>query len=229
MTAAKAKKTEDTNIDNINDVNNQEGESEMNNGTTTQTVIANGNGHINGNGYSNGNGYKLSEIRPIDLTLEEFGNLSPDGKMSEDLLSLVIPRLSRIRTKNELVSRIRDGKIRITKPNSISNWTYGNVTIEGMSINSNANISSRVTKNPKVVLSQEEFDALTDIEKSELIGKYTRERRAITIFETLLRLGMQLTAYDVVYLTCGRLSIEGIVVEGHSKKQVAIVDGIEFE
>jgi len=108
MATTKTKKTEDTNIDNIN--NDEEGENEMN-GTATQTVIANG---INGNGYSNGNGYKLSEIRAIDLTLDEFDNLSP-----EKLMEMVVPRLSRIRTKAELVSRVRMGKIKIGKPSAL--------------------------------------------------------------------------------------------------------------
>jgi hypothetical protein len=211
MTAARTKKNEVTNIDNIND---EEGENEMNNEARTQTVITNGNSHINGNG-----NHRLSEIRPIDLSLEEFDALTP-----EQLTNLVIPRLSRIRTKAELVSRIKSGKIKIGQPSTLINWTFKNVQVTGVSIN------SRGTKDAKVTLSQEEFNALTNDQKADLIEKHTRERRASEeIFPALLKLGLKLTAYDTVYLTCGRVAIEGIVVEGNTKKQVAIVDGVEFE
>lgn len=214
MTATRTKKTENDKIDNINNINDDEEGEEMNNGT--QTIVANG---INGNGYSNGNGYRLSEIRPVDLTLEEFSNLKP-----EKLMEMVVPRLSRIRTKAELVSRIKSGRIKIGQPSTLMNWTFKNVMVKGV------NISSRGTKDTKVELSKEEFDTLTDDRKAELIEKYTRERRASEeIFPALLRMGLKLTAYDVVYLTCGRVAIEGIVIEGNTKKQVALVDGVEFE
>ena len=209
MATAKSKKIEETNIDNVN---NNEGEKEMNNGT----IIANG---INGNGYSNGNGYMLSNMKPVELSMEAFNSLAP-----EKLMEIVVPRLSRIRTKAELVSRIRAGKIKIGQPSTIMNWTFKNVVVKDVSIN------SRGTKDAKVELSREQFDALTNDQKAELIEKHTRERRAAEeIFPALLRLGLKLSAYDVVYLTCGRISIEGIVIEGHSKKQVALVDGVEFE
>ena len=210
MATAKSKKIEETNIDNTN--NEKEGEKEMNNGT----VIANG---INGNGYSNGNGYMLSNMKPVDLSMEAFNSLAP-----EKLMEIVVPRLSRIRTKAELVSRIRAGKIKIGQPSTIMNWTFKNVVVKDVPIN------SRGTKDAKVELSREQFDTLTNDQKAELIEKHTRERRAAEeIFPALLRLGLKLSAYDVVYLTCGRISIEGIVIEGHSKKQVALVDGVEFE
>ena len=209
MATAKSKKIEETNIDNVN---NNEGEKEMNNGT----IIANG---INGNGYSNGNGYMLSNMKPVELSMEAFNSLAP-----EKLMEIVVPRLSRIRTKAELVSRIRAGKIKIGQPSTIMNWTFKNVVVKDVSIN------SRGTKDAKVELSREQFDALTNDQKAELIEKHTRERRAAEeIFPALLRLGLKLSAYDVVYLTCGRISIEGIVIEGHSRKQVALVDGVEFE
>jgi len=139
-------------------------------------------------------------------------------------MEIVVPRLSRIRTKAELVSRIRAGKIKIGQPSTIMNWTFKNVVVKDVSI------SSRGTKDAKVELSREQFDALTNEQKAELIEKHTRERRAAEeIFPALLRLGLKLSAYDTVYLTCGRISIEGIVIEGHSRKQVALVDGVEFE
>jgi len=177
--------------------------------TRTQTVITNGNG----------NGHRLSEIRPIDVSMKEFESMT-----HEQLTNLVIPRLSRIRTKAELVSRIRNGKIRISQPSTMMNWTFKNVVVNGVAIN------SRGTKDAKVVLSKEEFDALTNDEKADLIEKHTRERRAAEeIYPALLKLGLKLSAYDVVYLTNGRIAIEGIVIEGHTNKQVAIVDGVEFE
>ena len=210
MATTKTKKIEDASVDNTD--NEKEGEKEMNNGT----VIANG---INGNGYSNGNGYMLSNMKPVDLSMEAFNSLAP-----EKLMEIVVPRLSRIRTKAELVSRIRAGKIKIGQPSTLMNWTFKNVVVKDVSIN------SRGTKDAKVELSREEFDALTNDRKADLIEKHTRERRAAEeIFPALLRLGLKLSAYDVVYLTCGRISIEGIVIEGHSKKQVALVDGVEFE
>jgi len=210
MATTKSKKIEDASVDNTD--NEKEGEKEMNNGT----VIANG---INGNGYSNGNGYMLSNMKPIELGMEAFESLTP-----EKLMEIVVPRLSRIRTKAELVSRIRSGKIKIGQPSTMMNWTFKNVVVKDVSI------SSRGTKDAKVELSREQFDALTNEQKAELIEKHTRERRAAEeIFPALLRLGLKLSAYDTVYLTCGRISIEGIVIEGHSRKQVALVDGVEFE
>ena len=215
MTAAKKKTTDiDSTIDDTNVNNeNEEGEKEMSETieTKTQTIITNGNG----------NGNKLSDIRPIDLSQKEYESLL---LTPEKLNEIVIPRLSRIRTKAELVSRVRSGKIKIDDPSTIINWSFKNVQVTGVSVN------SRGVKEPKVLLSKDQFNNLTNDEKADLIEKHTRERRASEeIFPALLKLGMKLSAYDAVYLTNGRLSIENVVVEGHTNRQPTIVDGVTFE
>jgi hypothetical protein len=223
MTAKKRAETDlDTNINANEELNNEteneEGDNEMSETTAIrpQTVITNGNG--------NGN-HRLSDIRPMDISMAEY-----EAMTHEQLINLVIPRLSRIRTKAELVSKIRSGKIKLGQSGqsatTLMSWTFKNIRVSGVSIN------LRGVKEPKVTLTQEEFNALTNDQKADLIEKYTRERRvAEDIYPALLRLGMKLSAYDVVFLTNGRLSVEGIVIEnrGHSGKQSTIVEGVSFE
>ena len=162
MATTKSKKIEDANIDNTN--NEKEGEKEMNNGT----VIANG---INGNGYSNGNGYMLSNMKPVELSMKEFESLTP-----EKLMEIVVPRLSRIRTKAELVSRIRAGKIKIGQPATLMNWTFKNVVVKDVS-NALADVTSTVTSGSSSVsgdvITLPIIKSLTDGHKYRVEVKFT--------------------------------------------------------
>ncbi len=162
---------------------------------------------------------KLSEMEPIILTLEEF-----EGKTSGELTDLISDRLSRERSKAELVERIKDGRVRITVPEVLMDWTFKSVTVQGV----DGKIRGR--KDPKVNLTQDQFDALSDTEKAGLVEKYTNKRRvAENILPELIRKGMPLSPEDTVYLTNERITIEGVVVEKRGNgRQPALTDGVEF-
>jgi len=162
---------------------------------------------------------KLSDLEPIALTQEEF-----KSKTSQELASLIDGRLSRERAKVELVGRIREGRIKIKEASTLMDWTYKGVSVDGVKA------KVRGIKKPEVTLTQEQFDALSDAEKAGYIEQYTHKRRvAESILPELIRRGMPLSAKDVVYLTNGRIAIEGVVIEGrNNKKQVALTDGVEF-
>jgi len=162
---------------------------------------------------------KLSEIQPITLTLDEF-----KSKTAQEIASLMHNRISRERGKAELTARIRDGRIRITVPEVLADWSFKNVVVEGM------NSKIRGVKTPKVTLTKEQFTDLTNPEKADFIEEYTHKRRiASDIIPQLIIKGMPVSPEDVVRLTCGRILIDGVVVERKGNgRQPAITNGVEF-
>ncbi len=122
------------------------------------------------------------------------------------------------------MKRIKDGRVRITVAATLMDWTFKSVSIEGV----DGKIRGR--KDPKVSLTQDQFDALSDAEKAELVEKYTNKRRAAeNILPELIRKGMPLSAEDMVHLTNERITIEGVVVEKRGNgRQPALTDGVEF-
>jgi len=209
------RKTSTTKVINITDYNKGKGEGKMAKkaGTTkasTATISPRGNG-----------GVKLSDLKLISLSMEEL-----EKKTAQELADLItVPdnRLSRERSKQELVSRIASGRIKVGEPSTLMDWTFKNVQIEGV------DAKVRGVKEAKVTLTQEQFNALSDAEKAAYVKQYTNKRRvAESILPELIRKGMPLSPEDVVYLTNGRIAIDGVVVQRQSRKQVALTDGVEF-
>jgi len=212
-TRKRTKVTQTSNTNNTN-FNNQEGEIEMakKNETTASEPITI---RLNENGVSK---MKLSDVTPIAITMDEFKSKSP-----QELSELVSDRLSQERAKAELITRIREERIKISNPEVLADWTYKNVSIEGVTDN------IRGVKKPVVTLTLDQFKALMPEQKADYILRHTHKRRiAESIFPELIRKGMPLSAENIVNLTCGRVSIEGLTMIKQGKKQRAIVTGIEF-
>ena len=182
------------------------------------------------NAKSNGKNYqlrdvKLADMTTVDLTQEAFDALDAVG-IIEAILTDGHNRLSRERAKAELVGRIREGKIKNVSASALMDWTYKAVKVAGVTIK-NPGFSD---DNTKVNLTQEEFDALDNVAIAGHIDKFTQKRRiADDILLELIKAGMPLTAKDVVYLTNGRVAIEGVAVESASKKSSANVEGVTFD
>ena len=212
---AGTKKTSRTKVINITDANKENGGKKMakkaeTTKAKTTTITPGGNGEV-----------KLSDLKPISLSMEDFRSKS--AQELTDLITVPDNRLSRERSKQELVSRIASGRIKVGEPSTLMDWTFKNVQVEGV------DTDVRGVKEAKVALTQEQFDALSDAEKATYIKQYTNKRRvAESILPELIRKGMPLSPEDVVYLTNGRIAIDGVVVERQSRRQVALTDGIEF-
>lgn len=121
---AETRKKTRVNVTNVSasDSNNEEGEATMakKNETMASEPITI---KLNGKGVSK---MKLSEVTPINLSMDEFTAKSP-----QELADLVSDRLSQERAKAELISRIKEERIRINEPSTLMDWTYRNVSVEG--------------------------------------------------------------------------------------------------
>jgi hypothetical protein len=171
---------------------------------------------LNGNGVSK---MKLSEVTPIAITMDEFTAKSP-----QELVDLVSDRLSQERAKAELISRIREERIKINEPSTLMDWTYKNVTVEGVTA------KVRGVKNAKITITLDQFNALTPEEKAAYVNQYAHKRRiAGDIMPQLIIKGMPITPRDLVWLTNERVTIEGVTIQNHyGKRNQALTDGVEF-
>ncbi len=207
-------KTKVTQTSNTN-INNQEGEIEMakKNETIASEPITI---RLNGKGVSK---MRLSEVTPINLTMDEFTAKSP-----QELADLVSDRLSQERAKAELISRIREERIRINEPSTLMDWTYKNVNVEG------TKAKVRGVKNAKITITLDQFKALSPEQKAGYVNQFTHKRRiASDILPQLIIKGMPITPRDLVWLTNERVTIEGVTVQNHyGKRNQAITDGVEF-
>jgi len=169
-------------------------------------------------------GVKLTDMKPVKLTREEF-----DAKGPADLVALLTEpenKLSRERAKTELVKRIKEGRVNSISAGVLMAYTYNSVRVEGAEPLVTGGYKA---ENAKVKLTQAEFDKLTPAGKADLIEKYSHKKRVATdIFPALVAKGMPMTAEDVVYVTHGRVAIEGVTVASTSTKQPVPTDGVEF-
>ncbi len=168
---------------------------------------------------------KLSDVKPIELTQEEF-----DAKTPAEMLALVTTPLNILspeRSKELLVNRIKEGKLNSMTPEILMNWTYKIVQVNGVVTDS----PGKKAENAAVVLTQDEFKALDAVGRAELILAHSHKRRvADKILPALIAKGMPLTASDYVYVTNGRIEVEGVTVAAATRSsRPAIVDGITFE
>lgn len=168
---------------------------------------------------------KMADLKPIKLTQEEFDALDADALRAK-LCSEPQSRISRERGKAYLVERITAGKINSITAAVIMDWTYRGVVIEGVAVNG----QGRAVENAPKTLTQKKFDELTPAGKAALIKEFTHKRRAAdVIIPDLVTAGMPMSAEDVVYLTNGRVEIEGVEIAKTNKVTHAIVAGVTFE
>lgn len=167
---------------------------------------------------------KLQDLKPIEMTVEAFKALDAKGlhaKMCTEPQS----RISRERGIVFLVDRVGAEKINSITPEMIMSWTYKAVTIEGVTIDDQGFTPATAKK----TLTKDAFNKLDAKGKAALIKEYTHKRRAADIvLPDLILKGMPLTGEDVVYLTCGRVAIEGITIVAKAQQAHAITDGVTF-
>jgi len=189
--------------------------------TTPKVVKTNGNGN-------HSRTVKLADMKVINLTKKAFGELTPEQLVTKiiDPTDPNINRLSRERAKAMLVKRIEDGKIKITNAEVLMHLTFNSVRVEGVETNG----FGFKAENAKVRLTQEAFDKLTAKKIASYVELYTHKRRiADSIIPAYIKVGMPMTAEDVVYLTCGRINIAGVTVQTASKKQPVPTTGVQFD
>lgn len=169
---------------------------------------------------------KMQDLKPIKLTQDEFDALDAAGLRTK-LCDEPQLRISRERGKEFLVERVASGQINSLTPEAIMNWTYKAVRIKGVTLEGQGFTEAQVKK----TLTKAEFDKLTPKGKAELILEFTNKRRAAdVIIPDLVTAGMPMTSEDVVFLTCGRIEIEGVTVAAKARKSSpAITAGVTFE
>lgn len=169
-------------------------------------------------------GTKLADMKPVKLTREAFDAKSPEELA--DLLTKPDNRLSRERTKADFVKRVKEGRVNSFSAAIMMAYTFNSVRVTGVEPIVTGGYKA---ENAKETMSQADFDKLTPAGKAELINKYTHKRRvAEDIYPALVAKGMPMTAEDVVYVTHGRVAIEGVTVASTSTRQPVPTTGIEF-
>jgi len=168
---------------------------------------------------------KMQDLKPIKLTQAEFEALDVAGLRAK-LCDEPQLRISRERGKEFLVAMIAAGKVNSITPEALMNWTYKAVAIDGVTLEGQGFTPEKAKK----TLTKEAFGKLTPQGKADLIKEYTNKRRAAdVIIPDLVTAGMPLSAEDVVYLTCGRIEIEGVTVAAKARKSSpAITAGVTF-
>jgi hypothetical protein len=169
---------------------------------------------------------KMQDLKAIKLTEAEFDALDAAGLRAK-LCDEPQLRISRERGKEFLVSMIAAGKVNSITPEALMNWTYKAVTITGVALKGQGFTAEKAKK----TLTKEAFAKLDAQGKADLIKEYTNKRRAADIIiPDLVTAGMPLTKEDVVYLTCGRIEIEGVTIAAKARKSSpAITEGVTFE
>ena len=167
---------------------------------------------------------KLQDLKPNKLSTEAFAALDAKGLYAE-MCTKPQNRISRERGKELLVERIGNGKINSITPEAMMDWTYKAVTVKDVTIDS----QGFTPETAKKTLTKAEFKALDAKGKAALIKEFTHKRRAADIIiPDLILKGMPLKGEDVVYLTCGRVEIEGITLAAKARQVHAITEGVEF-
>lgn len=167
---------------------------------------------------------KMADLTTIKMTQKEFDALDA-AALRAKLCSEPQSRISRERGKTYLVDNVASGKINSITAAVLMNWTFRGVVVKGVEFKG----QGRSAENALKTLTQAEFDKLSPTETSALINEYTHKRRAAdVIIPALVTVGMPLTAEDVVYLTNGRIEVEGVTVTKSSKTTEAVVTGVTF-
>jgi hypothetical protein len=169
-------------------------------------------------------GTKLTDMKPIKLTREEFDSKSPEELVA--LLTKPENRLSSERSKADLVKRIEEGRVNSLSAGIMMAYTFNSLRVKDVEPLVKGGFKP---ESAKVKMTQAEFDKLTPKGKADLIEKYSHKKRvASAIYPELVAKGMPMTAEDVVYVTNGRVAIEGVTVASVNVKQPVPTDGVQF-
>lgn len=169
-------------------------------------------------------GTKLSDMKPVELTREEFDSKSPAELV--DLMTKPESRISPERAKADLVKRVSEGRINGLSAAIMMAYTYNSLRVDGVEPIVTGGYKE---ENAKVRMTQEEFDKLTSTGRADLIKNYSHKNRvAGDILPALILKGMPMDADAVVYLTHGRVMIEGVTVVNTSTRQPVPTTGVTF-
>lgn len=202
----------------------------------TDDTVTNGKGDstmttTNGNGSYGKRDVKLADMKTTTLTKAAFSKLTPVGLVAKliDPKNDAINRISRERAKDMLTKRIAAGKVKLTAA-ALMDLTYKNIRVEGVAPDALKGVRGVAPENSKETLTQEQFSKLKPAKVAAYVETFTHKRRiANAIFPAYIKAGMPMSAEDVVYVTNGRVAIEGVVVKtANGTKAEAIVEGVEF-
>ena len=170
------------------------------------------------------NGTKLSDMKPVELTREELDSKSPEELV--DLMTKPASRISPERAKANLVKRIKDGRVNSLSAPIMMAYTYNSLRVTGVDSLVKGGYKP---ESAKVTMTKAEFDKLTPQDKADLIEKYSHKKRVSSdIYPALVGKGMPMTAENVVYVTHGRVAIEGVTVASTNVKRPVPTDGVQF-
>ena len=159
----------------------------------------------------------------INYTKEEY-----EAVDATKLAEVLGPRLSLGNAKKVLVSVLRDNIVEISDPESLMDWTYKAVAVEG--INGDEIVGKRV---PEKTLTKEEFASMTSEQAAGFIKVHTTEKRAGEIIMALVSDDyFKPTEAQVVQLANGRIAVEGVSLPkkagGSKPPRVVVLKGIKI-
>jgi len=136
----------------------------------------------------------------VTLTQDQFAKLGVD-----DVYNHLSSRISQERAQSILLDLVGEGRIAITDPTTLTNWTFKRVVVKGIAYDGPG------YKTPKVELTKEKFGKLTAEEMAEILTGNISVERAKAIVLALLRDGVvKPTAEEIVHWSYNRIAIEGI-------------------
>jgi len=160
------------------------------------------------------------DLAIINLTKAEAKAI--DAKRIETEL---VPRLSLRHCKTYLVREVAAGAISVPET-VVKAWTYGAVAIKGVD---GGKVPGR--KEAEETMTKAQYAKLDAAAKAALLKEHTTEKRAGYIVTALMtRVGLVPEAKDIVFLSNGRMAVDGIVLETARKATdfSALVYGVEI-
>jgi len=135
----------------------------------------------------------------VTITQAEFGKLSTD-----DVYNYITGRISQERAQKVLLQIVADGRVAITDPSTVMQWTYKRVVVKDVAYDGLG------MKNPQVTLSEKEFEELDGKGMAELLTRRISVERSKDIILALLKAGIiKPTADEVGIWTYNRVMVEG--------------------
>ena len=145
----------------------------------------------------------------INYTVDSYKTVT-----AEDLVEVLNPRISLLNAKKVLIDIIGNGTIGVTDSEVLADWTYKAVHVEGTVYGDD--VSGK--KIPEVVLTADEFSQATSEQVAGYIKVHTTEKRAGEIINALIAGGCYIpTATEIVRLSNGRISVEGVSIAKTNK------------
>lgn len=160
-----------------------------------------------------------------DLTTIDLTQTQAEKYTAEQIQADLIPRLSNRRCKAYLVQKIETGIVKVPA-NSIGTFTYKAIAVEGTDV---GDVPGK--KDPIKTFKKAEYNKLEALGIAALVKDHTTEKRATYVVQALLESGkLSPTPADLVYLSNGRITVEGIVIESTRKglDMGALIAGVEI-